>query len=78
MARHHADLHGQWTSPYTAEKLEGRRAGGLKEGAVDYALDRHNAKLIPTPPSGQSDAVRPTSCPADQVADYMADSACKY
>ncbi|MFO1227232.1 BMP family protein [Roseateles sp.] len=66
---------------YTALKSwkGGVQVLGLKEGAVDYALDEHNAKLIPPPLKAKVDAVKADIVAGKiKVADYMADSACKY
>lgn len=66
---------------YTALKnwKGGVQVLGLKEGAVDYALDEHNAKLIPAPLKAKVDAVKADIVAGKiKVADYMADSACKY
>ena len=66
---------------YTALKSwkGGVQVLGLKEGAVDYALDEHNAKLIPAPLKAKVDAVKADIVAGKiKVADYMADSACKY
>lgn len=65
---------------YTALKnwKGGVQVLGLKEGAVDYALDEHNAKLIPAPLKAKVDAVKADIVAGKiKVADYMADSACK-
>lgn len=52
---------------------------GLKEGAVDYALDEHNAKLIPAPLKAKVDAVKADIVAGKiKVADYMADGNCKF
>ncbi|MEO3693031.1 BMP family lipoprotein [Roseateles paludis] len=66
---------------YTALKswTGGLQVLGLKEGAVDYALDEHNAKLIPAPLKAKVDAVKADIVAGKiKVADYMADGSCKY
>jgi basic membrane protein A and related proteins len=52
---------------------------GLKEGGVDYALDEHNAKLVPAAMKAQVDAAKADIIAGKiKVADYMAGNACKY
>lgn len=52
---------------------------GLKEGGVDYAMDQHNAKLVAAPIKAKVDAYKADIIAGKiKVADYMADSACKY
>jgi basic membrane protein A len=52
---------------------------GLKEGGVDYALDEHNAKLVPAAMKAKVDAAKADIIAGKiKVADYMADNACKY
>ena len=52
---------------------------GLAEGGVDYALDQHNAKLVPPALKARVDAVKADIISGKvTVADYMADNACKY
>jgi basic membrane protein A and related proteins len=52
---------------------------GLKEGGVDYALDEHNAKLVPAALKARVDAVKADIIAGKvKVADYMADNACKF
>jgi basic membrane protein A len=52
---------------------------GLKEGGVDYALDQHNAKLVPADMKKKVDAAKADIIAGKiQVADYMAANACKY
>jgi basic membrane protein A len=52
---------------------------GLKEGGVDYALDEHNARLVPAEMKAKVDAAKADIIAGKiKVADYMADNACKY
>ena len=52
---------------------------GLKEGGVDYAMDQHNAKLVPADMKKKVDAAKADIIAGKiKVADYMADNACKY
>ena len=52
---------------------------GLKEGGVDYALDQHNASLVPAAMKTKVDAAKADIISGKiKVADYMADNACKY
>jgi basic membrane protein A and related proteins len=52
---------------------------GLKEEAVDYALDQHNAKLISADVKKKVDQAKADIIGGKiKVADYMADNACKY
>jgi basic membrane protein A len=52
---------------------------GLKEGGVDYALDEHNAKLVPAAMKAKVDAAKADIIAGRiKVADYMTDNACKY
>jgi len=52
---------------------------GLKEGGVGYAMDTHNAKLVTPDMKKRLDAAKADIISGKiKVADYMADSACKY
>ncbi len=52
---------------------------GLKEDAVDYALDQYNAKLISPDVKKKVDQAKADIVAGKvKVADYMADPACKY
>ncbi|WP_088283720.1 BMP family protein [Ideonella sp. A 288] len=52
---------------------------GLKEGGVDYALDKHNEKLVTADMKKRVDAAKADIIAGKiKVADYMADNACKY
>jgi basic membrane protein A len=52
---------------------------GLKEGGVDYALDKHNEKLVNPDMKKKVDAAKADIIAGKiKVADYMADNACKY
>ncbi len=52
---------------------------GLKEGAVDYALDEFNTKLVTPEMKKRVEAARADIVSGKiKVADYMADNACKY
>jgi basic membrane protein A len=52
---------------------------GLKEGGVDYALDKHNEKLVNADMKKKVDAAKADIIAGNiKVADYMADNACKY
>ena len=52
---------------------------GLKEDAIDYALDQHNAKLISADVKKKVDQAKADIVVGKiKVADYMADPACKY
>ncbi len=52
---------------------------GLKEGGVDYALDKHNDKLVSGALKAKVDAAKADIIAGKiKVADYMADNACKY
>lgn len=52
---------------------------GLKEGGVDYALDKHNEKLVGADMKKKVDAAKADIIAGKiKVADYMADNACKY
>ena len=52
---------------------------GLKEGGVDYALDKHNEKLVTADIKKKVDAAKADIIAGKiKVADYMADNACKY
>ena len=52
---------------------------GLKEGGVDYALDKNNEKLITGALKQKVDAAKADIIAGKiKVADYMADNACKY
>ncbi|NRF69229.1 BMP family ABC transporter substrate-binding protein [Aquincola sp. S2] len=52
---------------------------GLKEGGVDYALDKHNEKLVSADMKKKVDAAKADIIAGKiKVADYMADNACKY
>ena len=52
---------------------------GLKEGGVDYALDKHNEKLVSADMKKRVDAAKADIIAGKiKVADYMADNACKF
>ena len=52
---------------------------GLKEGGVDYALDKNNEKLVTADMKKKVDAAKADIIAGKiKVADYMADNACKY
>ena len=52
---------------------------GLKEGGVDYALDKNNEKLVSADMKKKVDAAKADIIAGKiKVADYMADNACKY
>jgi basic membrane protein A len=52
---------------------------GLKEGGVDYALDEHNAKLVPAAMKAKVDAAKADIIAGKiKVTDYMTDNACKF
>jgi basic membrane protein A len=52
---------------------------GLKEGGVDYALDRYNEKLVSAEMKRKVDAAKADIIAGKiKVADYMADNACRY
>jgi basic membrane protein A len=52
---------------------------GLKEGGVDYALDKHNEKLVSADMKKKVDAAKADIIAGKiKVADYSADNACKY
>jgi basic membrane protein A len=52
---------------------------GLKEAGVDYALDKHNEKLVNADMKKKVDAAKADIIAGKiKVADYMADNACKY
>ena len=52
---------------------------GLKEGGVDYALDKHNEKLVTADIKKKVDAAKADIIAGKiKVADYMADNACRY
>ncbi|MBI5256230.1 MAG: BMP family ABC transporter substrate-binding protein [Burkholderiales bacterium] len=66
---------------YTAAKktTPGVTVLGLKEGAVDYALDKHNEKLVSAEMKKRVDAAKADIIAGKiKVADYMADNTCKY
>ena len=51
---------------------------GLKEGGVDYALDQHNASLVPPAMKAKVDAAKADIIAGKiKVIDYMAANACK-
>ena len=51
---------------------------GLKEGGVDYALDKHNEKLVPADMKKKVDAAKADIIAGKiQVIDYMVNNACK-
>ena len=51
---------------------------GLKEGGVDYALDQHNASLVPPAMKAKVDAAKADIIAGKiKVIDYMAGNACK-
>ena len=52
---------------------------GLKEGGVDYAMDKNNAGLVSADMKKKVDAAKADIIAGKiKVADYMADNACKY
>ena len=52
---------------------------GLKEGGVDYALDKNNEKLVTAEMKKKVEAAKADIIAGKiKVADYMADNACKY
>jgi basic membrane protein A len=52
---------------------------GLKEGGVDYALDKNNEKLVTADMKKKVDAAKADIIAGKiKVADYMADNSCKY
>jgi basic membrane protein A len=52
---------------------------GLKEAGVDYALDRHNDRLVGAEMRRKVDQARADIIAGRiKVADYMADNACRY
>ena len=52
---------------------------GLKEGGVDYAIDKNNEKLVSADMKKKVDAAKAGIVAGKiKVADYMADNACKY
>ena len=52
---------------------------GLKEGGVDYALDKHNEKLVSADMKKKVDAAKADIIAGKiKVADYSADQSCKY
>jgi basic membrane protein A len=52
---------------------------GLKEGGVDYALDKHNERLVGPEMKRKVDAAKADIIAGRiKVADYMADNACRY
>ncbi len=59
--------------------VPGMTSLGLKEGAVDYAMDEHNAKLVTPEMKRAVEEARVAIVSGKiRVADYMADNACKY
>lgn len=57
----------------------GISALGLKEGGVDYALDKNNEKLVTAEMKKKVEAAKADIISGKiKVADYMADNACKY
>jgi basic membrane protein A len=51
---------------------------GLKEGGVDYALDKHNEKLVSADMKAKVDAAKADIIAGKvKVIDYMAANACK-
>jgi basic membrane protein A len=69
------------TAVYNAAKkvTPGVTVLGLKEGGVDYALDKHNEKLVNPEMKKKVDAAKADIIAGKiKVADYMADNACKY
>lgn len=57
----------------------GISALGLKEGGVDYALDKNNEKLVTADMKKKVEAAKADIISGKiKVADYMADNACKY
>ncbi|HSW09258.1 BMP family lipoprotein [Aquabacterium sp.] len=66
---------------YTAAKktTPGVTVLGLKEGGVDYAIDKHNEKLVSADMKTKVDAAKADIIAGKiKVADYMADNSCKY
>ena len=56
----------------------GITALGLKEGAIDYAMDEHNAKLVPTEMKQRVDAAKADIIAGKiKVIDYTAANACR-
>jgi basic membrane protein A and related proteins len=52
---------------------------GLKEGGVDYALDKYNEKLVPAEMKKKVETAKADIIAGKiKVVDYMADSVCKY
>ena len=52
---------------------------GLKEGGVDYSLDKHNEKLVSADMKKKVDAAKADIIAGKiKVADYMATNSCKY
>ena len=52
---------------------------GLKEGGVDYAMDKNNEKLVSADMKKKVEAAKADIISGKiKVADYMADNACKY
>ena len=52
---------------------------GLKEGGIDYAMDKNNEKLVSADMKKKVDAAKADIISGKiKVADYMADNACKY
>ena len=50
---------------------------GLKEGGVDYAMDQHNAKLVPADMKAKVDAAKADIIAGKiKVVDYMAANKC--
>jgi basic membrane protein A and related proteins len=57
----------------------GIQALGLKEGGIDYAMDKNNEKLVTADMKKKVDAAKADIISGKiKVADYMADNACKY
>ncbi|MDT8991652.1 BMP family ABC transporter substrate-binding protein [Curvibacter sp. APW13] len=57
----------------------GISALGLKEGGIDYALDKNNEKLVTADMKKKVEAAKADIIAGKiKVADYMADNACKY
>jgi basic membrane protein A len=63
--------------------IKGHKPGftelGLKEGGVDYAMDKYNEKLVTPAIKKKVEAAKADIISGKiKVADYMADNACKY
>ena len=52
---------------------------GLKEGALDVAMDEHNARLVTPAMKARVDAAKADIIAGKiKVHDYMSDNSCKY